>query len=103
MSPDNTRERIKREQGKSIAELSRIDRLCPLWVRETVVDVWHPDKVKKEVTCCMATHRMICLRDVKHYENCEYFKQYNLSDEDNTPLGSNTPRYPLTLRPEDVY
>jgi len=103
MSPENTRDKIKLEKGKSIAEMSRSEKICPLWVKETVIDIWHPDKEKKELNFCLATHRMICLRDIKHFENCEYFLQYNKSDAENTPLGGTTARYPITLKPEDLY
>ena len=103
MSPEKKREKIKVDERKSLQEMTKRERICPLWISEAVVDIWHPDKVKKEVTMCVATQRMVCLRDYRHHENCEYYLQYIKSDRENTPLGSNTPRYPVSLLPEDLY
>jgi len=102
MSPAS-REKIKGSGKKSLEELRKRERLCPYWVKETVIDVWHPEKTKKEVSMCMATGRNICLRDYKNYNNCEYYLQFKKSEAENTGLGMTMPRYPLNLDEKDNF
>lgn len=103
MSPDNTREKIHVKRGKSLEEMRRRERICPFWIHETVVDVWKPSEEQKVVNFCHATHRMVCLRDYKNYDNCEYYLQFKKSDAENTPLSINRTRYPVNPLPEHAY
>ena len=107
MSPDDegkkSREQIKVAGKKSLEELRVRERICPFWIHETVIDIWRPQKEKEPVNMCMATQRMVCLRDYKNYDNCEYYLQFKKGDEENVLPSMNAPRYPVSLHPEDVY
>jgi len=89
------RDRIKGSGKRSLEDIRKEDRFCPYWIHESIVEVWRAEPVERKVTHCMATGRNICLRDYKNYSNCEYYRQFKKSDEENYLLGMTSPRYPV--------
>ena len=100
----DARGRASTEGGKKSIEEVRIgERMCPFWVHEAVIDVWRAKGEKEAVNFCMATGKMICLRDYKNYDNCEYYIQFKKGKEDNVPASVHHVRFPMNPMEEDRY